>query len=363
MIFLSLLVAFMKVVQAATNELLNALSNQCQLDHNQASNILQHFHTFVVKLELSFRQSKTNPSYSELLRELSAADVWLLLTRIDPSLLLHLKIVRGAVNELNRKVNLNESCLVWMDTLLGDRSDIFYLSYLELLIRSLSLSGEVKIVELSNKQMLSVISKFRKMYLEREYLFRSRNEEQHELYLHCLLIYTSLIKLPLDSVIADNTTFTLYSFFPSEVIEQTTSDNSLSIDMHFLSKYNIDPKKDFILFDNQLQLRKSTNLSLVNENWLQVAKKIPDERVRRVYYDDRMDLAYNVSGLDKLIQRFHSQVPTDALKWSKKVLVNICVAFDLIESLVAYEGHQVGMLKHKRKLLEVLTCYLRLRNI
>ena len=352
---LSLLLTFILALHATTNELHNALSRQCHLEHIQANNILSKFQTFVVELELSFSRARILPEYSELLTELSAPDIWLLLTRINPDLLKQLRMVRVAIDELKRKVHLSEKCLKWLDILLGDKKDKFYLSYFELLIRSLSATTDIKIAELSSKQMLSAISNFREKYLEREYLFLPRNEEQHEIYLHCFLIYTSLINLPIRNVIADTFNFSLYGFFPSEFINPTKSDDIPSIDMKFLRNFNVDPHRDFIFFDNQLQLRKSTNLSRVNESWNRVIRTMPDERVRRVYYDDQMDLAYNIRKTETMIHRFHTQSSTTAMQWNRKVLFNLCVAFELMESLVAYEGHHISMLKLKRKLHEILT--------
>ena len=233
--------------------------------------------------------------------------------------------------------------------MLGDKWKTFSLSYLELLIKSLSATTEVKMAELSYGQMLSVISNYRKMHYEMEYLFRKRNEELHEFYVHYFLTYTALFKPQSTKVVTEVQVFMFNGPFYTI--------NTLAFDIDFLRKYNVHPEKDLICFDNQMYLKKTTNLSRVNDRWRQMVSKIPGERVRRVYYDDGMDLAYNIKLLETLIQGFHKQTSKDAKEWSRKVLENICLAFELVESLVAYEGHQFGMFKLRKKLREVLLMY------
>ena len=347
---------FISIAQATTNkQLLCALSERCQLNFDQAGKILSSFQTFVSNLELSFRKARTNPKYSELLRELNAPEIWVLLKRIDPALAKQQKIVRGLFDELQLKGKRWESCLSWMYYLLGDKWNMSHWSYLELLIKSLSATNEIKMAELSNRQMFSVISEYRKMHFETEYLSRPRIEELHEIYRHYLKIYTVLFKPWVDTckVLSDVEIFTFNGFFPQDF----NYSYSLAFDIGFLRKYNVHPENGLICFDNQMYLKKTTNLSRVNDRWMRMIKMIPNERARRVYYDDRMDLTYNVTVLEKLIEEYHKQPSKAAKEWSKKVLVSICLGFDLIESLVAYEGHHVGMQKLRRKLFDVLLMY------
>ena len=349
---------FISLIQATTNEqLFCALSERCQLNSEHAGKILNSFQTFVSNLELSFRKARTNPKYSELLRELNAPEIWILLKKVDPALDLQQKIVRGLFDELKLKGDRWKPCLEWMDFLLGDKWRMFDLGYLELLIKSLSATNETKMAELSNRQLLSVISEYRKMHFEKEYLFLPRNEELHEFYKHYLITYRLLFKTRTENVLNGVEIFTFNSFFPQEFVYTFTSVKSLAFDIDFLRKYNVHPENGFIRFDNQMYLKKTTNLCVVNDKWMRITKMIPSERARRANYDDRMDLSYNVKLLDGLIEKFHRQPSKAAREWNRKILLNVCLAFDLIESLVAFEGHQVGMFKLRRKLYEVLLMY------
>ena len=340
------------------NTLLHSLSKQCRVDLDQAGNIISSFQTFVIKLKLSFGQARTNPEYGEILRELGESDIWKLMKRIDPLLLKQLKMLRGQVDELKLKGNRLDACLEWIVKLLGDKWNSLHMSYLELLIRSLSLTTDIQMAELSNKQLILVISEFRRMHLETEHLSRVRNEELREFYVYYLLTYNSLINFPLEGDLAETTVKLTSRYFPSELADSITPDIP-SFDIYFLRRYNVDPEKDFIRFDNQMHLRKTTNLSLVNDNWIQMTIMIP-ERTRRNYFDERMGLSYNIKVLERLINKLHMQTPTNVVEWSRKVIY-LCVAFDLIESMVAYEGHQVNMPKLKDKLLDILAMYVRIK--
>ena len=195
--------------------------------------------------------------------------------------------------------------------------------------------------------------------METEYLSWTRNEEVRDFYVNYLLIYRLLFNIPLESVLADTTVKLTSRYFPSELVKCIRSSSTFSIDMNFLRRYNVDPEKDYICFDNQMHLKKTTNLSLVNDSWTQLAMMIP-ERTRRNYFDDRMGLSYNINAFERLIISLHMQSSTNVIEWSRKVQ-NLCVAFDLIESMVAYEGHKVNMPKLKYKLFNLLAMYVRIK--
>ena len=353
-----ILFLLLTLIKASTNELFLALSERCYLNPTHAASILFSFDIFTVKLKCLFLQTGHDATNWELLRELSASNVWLFLSRTAPYLPEQLKAVRDVIDDISGKVIINEECLLWLDNLLGDNKDSFSGSYLELLIKSLSATGDTKMVELTNKQMFSVITKIRSTKLEREHLFLSRNEELHDIYVQYLLLYNSLFKLPLGSVIGETTTFSVFSYFQSESLTPRPSDNNAR-DLNFLSKY-VDISSDLISFDNCLHLKKSTNFSLVYSNWARLITMLPEASKRKIYFDEEMDLAQNVLVVEWLVFKMYFQKDNSKVvkNWSQKVLVNLSLTFDLIESLASYEGQSINMKRSKDMLVEIVSEYL-----
>jgi hypothetical protein len=123
-----------------------AMSSRCQLSAERVKSFLHLVSEFTQKLELAFHQaSNTSAQYKDLLRELDAPYVWLLLTSIAPTLLEDLKVVRDEVTRLDNVLTLEKSCLDWINLLLGDEKSYFSGSYLELLIKSLSATKHTKL--------------------------------------------------------------------------------------------------------------------------------------------------------------------------------------------------------------------------
>ena len=340
-------------IQATTKELIRALSERCQLDRTVAKNLLLKYQVFTITLELLFRLACNNPANCELLRELNATNIWVLLTRTEPTILKQLRKVREA---LEGKLIQSEACMAWWNTLLGDQDDTFTGSYLELLLMSLSATESTRIVELTNKQMFFVLTQTRKMHFEREYLFLSRNEVMHEIYIQYLQNFISLVNLPVGAVTSETTTLNIFYHFQSEVIPSSTPSSNTAL----LEKY-LDPIKDFIIFNNRMHLRKTKNFSFVYGNWLRILAVIPDESVRRKYFDEGRDVVHNFRRVEKIIIGLYLQKnkPFAVVQWSKDELINLTVTLDLIASLVSYEGQKICMINSKHMLLVVLSRYLR----
>lgn len=345
-------------IQANTNELCRALSEQCHLNINQASSIILNFRAFTLKLKVNFLNSHyESPANAELLRELCAADIWLFLTRTHPSLLQQLQVVRNVISGLRIKMRLSETCLNWFDTLLGDTKESFNGSYVELLIKSLSATRNTQLVDLSTRQLLFVLTQLRRMKMEREYLFLSTNQEMREFYVHYMLNYHSLITLPPGTITTDSVNFNVFSFIPSALIDPILTVNHTR-DSAFICKY-VDHQKDFIHFNDRMHLKKTTHFTQVYESWLRMMLLIPDESLRRSFFNEQKDLTFNLKMTERLIEILHSQEMTFSIEMGKKVLINLAITFDLIESLVSYEGRAISMIEQKQKLIDVLTGYLR----
>ena len=163
MILSLLFIIFGLIHTTSTSELSKAMATRCQIDADEADNFLIRFSIFTQKLKLAFRHACTiSARYQELLRELDAPNVWLVLITVKPTLQEDLKTVR---DKLIKGFTPSKTCLEWIDQLLGSQS--FEGSYLELMIKSLSATKNTRLAELSNKQLLSVRLELRRMHVER----------------------------------------------------------------------------------------------------------------------------------------------------------------------------------------------------
>ena len=361
--FLFLLLQSGALIQASsTNELFDAMCRRCQLTSEQGKKIFINFRLFTLTLEATFQNiCDRNAKHRELLRELEPRYVWSLLTSIETSLASQLKAVRGKVNELAHVLKTTRGCLEWMDKLLGDRAESFEGSYLELIIKSLSASGQIKMAELSTKRLLFGLTEFRRMHLEREYLFMSKNEELHDLYSHHVFIYLLMVNRILGIAVKDSikqATFTVVFNSPFVIFPKT----EVRVDSLPLSKYlNQD---DFINYKGSRHLRQTKNVSLVYRTWLRMMAALPNIYVRRMYYDERKDLARNLREFELKIDEHYEERndPSLVRGWVKPDLFNLAVVFDFIDSLVALERLRISTMKLKLRVLEILHTFHRIKN-
>ena len=359
-----LLFMFAMFTFANTSELFMAVSERCQLGSNWTNVIIFNFASFTKKLELSFNKTRmSSPEHAELLRELEPSYIWLLLKSKDPTLLEELVEVRNAILDMYFNSPLSDACMDWLDILLGDEEKTFHGSYLELLIRSLSATGNKNLAKLSTRQMLFVNSELRRMHFEREHLFLPKDEELHEIYTDSLLVYISLINPTVGKAIQKNARFVAFplTFIPRDLTRRLAINPS--VHHQFLCNY-VDFRYDFILYDGCLHLKKTTNFWAVYRTWLAMTAVIPNEAMRKLYFDEQADLYENLKGIENMITGIYllKDNPKALLEWDRKAIINITIAFDLINSLVSFMRLHHSMAQVKRMLAQVMENYQRLMN-
>ena len=354
---IAILLLIIKLTYAGTNELCMAMSSRCQLSAERVNRFLHLVSEFTQKLELAFHQaSNTSAQYKDVLRELDAPYVWLLLTSIAPTLLEDLKVVRDEVTRLDHELTLEKSCLDWINLLLGDEKSYFSGSYLEL---SLSATKYTKLAELSTKQALFVRLELRRMHIEREYCWSlPRSEEMLALYCSYLIVYTLLVNRTVAQVILmyaqkNTISLTLIPFEPAALIQSHSLDNC----MGFFKKH-VDPQRDFFMFNEQIHLRKSSNIRHVYQKWLAILELIPNVAIRREYFDEGKELLFNFKRIESHVGRMYKQKNNlvEILKWNSNDLSNLTVAFGLVDSLISFQREQIAVSKVRYMLLEVIEC-------
>ena len=355
---IAILLLIIKLTYAGTNELCMAMSSRCQLSAERVNRFLHLVSEFTQKLELAFHQaSNTSAQYKDVLRELDAPYVWLLLTSIAPTLLENLKAVRDEVTRLENELTFEKTCLEYFNLFLGDEESYFSGSYLELLIKSLSATKYTKLAELSTKQALFVRLELRRMHIERE-CFLSRNEEMHELYCCYLVVFMSLINYAVGQVIsmyAQQHTLSL-TIIPLKAVGPVP--NCSDITLGFFRKY-VDPGKDFFVLNEQVHLRKSSNFKLAYRNWLALLELIPNVTIRREYFNERKDLLFNFRRIESRVNRMYMDRNNFAkiMKWKSNDMLNLLtLAFDLVSSLISFRQEKIPVTKVRRMLLEVIEC-------
>ena len=352
---IAILLFIIKLTYAGTNELCIALSTRCQLDAERVDEFFYRFSKITQKLELIFHHaSNANPQYQDLLRELDALYIWQLLTTLDPSLLEYLKVLR---DEVTKEVFQEKSCIDWINLLLGDGIESnFEGSYLELLIKSLSVTRHTKLVEMSVKQSLFVRLELRRMHIERKcFLFRS--EELHELYCSYIIVYTSLVNHFVGHAMlryAQQHTLSL-TLIPKEAVGRFPN-YYLDHSMNFFKRF-IDPQKDFFVFKEKLHLRKSCNFYLAYQKRLAILALIPNVAVRREkYFDEEKALLFNFKRIESQVSIMHEEKSNFAslMKWDSKDLSNLTLAFDLVDSLISFQREKIAVAKVRCMLLEII---------
>ena len=356
-LFLFFIFQVVGFIQASSNTkaLFDALCVQCDLNAEQGNKIFINFRVFTSTLETTFQKAwDKSPKHRELLRELDPPHVWTILTRMEGALLSQLKTVRRIVHDFGHVLSRTKGCLEWLDKLLGERTDIFTGSYLDLLLKSLSASKNIQIAELSTKRLLLVLTEFRRMHLEREHLFISKNEELHDIYAHYVFLYVFLINRPLGTAVKESIK---HDTFPVVVKLLAKTDVPEGMDTKLLNKY-LTPD-DFVRYGGRLHLRTTKNFFFVYRTWLRIMAKMPSQRIRRLYFDERKELALNVEDFEWKIDDFYKE-KNDQLavaKWDQQDLLNIAIMFDFIDSLVAFERLRINMTKLKHRVVEILRIY------
>ena len=360
----SLLFIIFSLAFAATDELFKAMSDQCQLENaDRASDFFSEYSIFTHKLELAFHDiSMMSTNYQTFLRELDAPYIWMFMTAAKPQLLQDLKIVREEIIELNKEFTLSESCLDWINKLIGDGTSTFAGSYFELLIKSLSLTKHIKLAEMSTKKLLFFRVELRRMHVEREYLFTSRSEERHEFYCHYVFLYMTLINRMVGDTVfsyANQNTLSLTSLTPEQNGQFTR--HPMAYYMEFFRIY-VDPQKVFFTFNNRTHLRKTRNFKLVYQKWLAILSLIPDTAIRREYFDETKDLIYNVEQIGARASSLYERrnCLRSLLEWDNNDLTNLTLTFDLVDSIISFTQQKIRVTKIRRMLFEVMECIQRL---
>ena len=333
------------------------MSRRCQLDANRADLFFSVLSTFTQKLKLAFRKASTAcPANREFLRELEAQFIWPFLTNIDPSLCMELQAVRNEISDLTP----SSACSNWLDRLLGNKQKKIMGSYLELLLKSLSATEQITKTELSTKQLLFVQAEFRRMHLEREYMFVPKNEEMHEFYAHYVKLYSYLINPRVGDLVM---TGVQRITFPLKIhaVEHLPPRAAIPTFYYaeFFKEYNISFEKDFILYADRRHLRKTNNFSMAFRQWLSILSLIPNESTRIIYFDHRKGLMKNLKDIETRITKLYLQKESfvAVLRWDRDEVSNLVTSFDLIDSLVAFKRLKISMLKIRHMLIEIVDTY------
>lgn len=348
------------------DELFNSFLRTCRPSRELGIEFFLKYRFFLKAFDAgSTHMCTTSTLGEEICRDLEATGFWNLLTMREPKVLELLELSRKvALKMKSTSPPMSEECGEWLGRFLGDQN--FTYSYLELLCKSVPfrfLRPEQRLTELTHGNMIRTLTEFKRMHLEREHLFNSRDEELYDIHSLALFLYAHLVDhrvgLAIRSSIQDCSFSLTYVFFAKEIF-LLPADRKQDMNFAFLFRY-INYERDFIQIGSRRTLRRSTNFSRVFTVWGDFIKLLPVKADRQWYFDEEQDLETNVK-LIHLHARNLKKNQWDCIKWGKKVMMSIAIAFDLVEALASYEKRRESVMHIKLMLIDSLRKYSKMKS-